>query len=86
MAQTELRDEGTITLDIDLFNVAQESASFADFHEKTASARMVLFVNSQVLGKLIDGGSEQCDLHFRGTGIAVLTPEPADDGRFVVFC
>lgn len=71
-AQTVLLNDLAIALDVDVSSVIEHSTTSADQHQQTTTTVVVLLVILQMLGELVDPGGEQCYLHFRGTGVAVV--------------
>src|SRR5258706_8993822 len=70
--QTVLLNDLAIALDVDVSSVVEHSTSTADQHQEATTTVVVLLVALQVLGQLVDPCREQCDLHFRGTSVAVV--------------
>jgi hypothetical protein len=52
--------------------VPKQSPTLSDHHEKTSPAVMILFVDLQVLGEVIDTLSQQRNLNLRRTGVRVV--------------
>ena len=64
-SEAEFRDDFAVFLDFLVAEVVQKSSSAAN-HDQKASARVViLFVDLEVLGKLVDPACKQCYLDFR---------------------
>lgn len=72
LSQTELCNNGTIALNVYLLQVAKKISSVADHLLQTAAAVKILLVCLQVLGKIVDAGCENGNLHLRGTRIAFM--------------
>ena len=72
LADAELADDLRITIRIVLFEVIEEATATADHHEETPPGGMVLLVGLEVFGQLPDPLTEDSDLHFGRTRIAVV--------------
>ena len=62
-AQAEVGDEFAVALEIFVLQITQKAPALTDLHEQTAAAVVILLVNLQVLGQLVDRRSEDRDLH-----------------------
>ena len=71
-SQTELADDGTVTLNIVVLQIVEEVSSVTDHLLKSAAAVEVLFVVLQVRGEVVDAGGEECDLYLGGSRIAFV--------------
>ena len=71
-SQTEFGNDGAITLDVNLLEIAEEISSVTDHLLKTATAVEVLFVGFEMLGQIVDAGSEDRDLNLGRTRIAFM--------------
>ena len=71
-SQTELADDCTVTLNVNLLEVVEEVSSVTDHLLKSAAAVEVLFVVLQVRGEVVDAGGEECDLYLGGSRIAFV--------------
>ena len=60
LTQTQLGDEGTITLDVLLGQIVQQTAALTDHHLHTAAAVEVMGMDLQVRGQLVDTLGENC--------------------------
>ena len=72
LTDTESCDNGTISLDVNLLEVAEKASSLTDHHQKAASAVVILLVNLEVLGEVVDPSGEQGDLNLGRTGVAFV--------------
>jgi len=72
-AQPEVGDQFTVTLNVFFLQIAEQPAALADLHQKAAAAMVVLLVDPQVLGQLIDRSSEDGDLYVGRTGVVCAT-------------
>ena len=64
LTQTQLGDQGTITLDVLLGQIVQQTAALTDHHLHTAAAVEVVGMHLQVSGQLVDALGQDSDLHF----------------------
>ncbi|SOB57637.1 conserved protein of unknown function [Pseudodesulfovibrio profundus] len=70
LAQAEATNEVTVALDVLVSKVLEHFPALADQFQKTGAGVVVLLVGLEVFGKVLDAGGYECDLHFRGTGVA----------------
>ena len=80
LAQTQLSDQGTITVDVLLLQIGQQIAAAADHLEQAAAAVVVMLVGLEMLGQVVDACGEQRDLNLRRTGVALVQGGLSDDG------
>jgi hypothetical protein len=73
-AQTQIRNELAVALEVFLLQIAEEPATLADLHQEAAAAVVIFLVHAQMLGQLIDRGGENRDLHVGGAGVARAAP------------
>ena len=71
LAQAQLGDQRTITLDILFLQVSQQIAAAADHLQQPAIAVLIVLVGLQVLVQMIDARGEQRDLNLGGTGVVL---------------
>ena len=64
LSNSEPTDDIEITLRIDLAQVIQEASAATNHRQKTTPTGIVLLVGSHVLGKVIDPGRQDSNLHF----------------------
>ena len=64
-----------VALEICPPNVCEQSASLSYQFEQTSPRRFVVRVGSQMVGKLVDAGGQDCDLDFWRTCITLMTCE-----------
>lgn len=72
-------NDGLITLGIVIFQVIKQAATLADHHEKASTGSVVLFVRSEVVGKLDDPFAKNSDLDLRATGVSGVGAVLVDD-------
>lgn len=79
VANAELLDESTILFDITLLDVSQQTTTLTDEHQKTAAGVMVLLVDLQVLGQVLDADGEDCNLDLGRTRVLLVLAILLDD-------
>ena len=84
-SQTELADDGTVTLNIVVLQIVEQVSSVTDHLLKTATAVEVVLVCLQMLGEACDSVGEERDLHLGRTGVAFVGSVLLDDGLLFVF-
>src|SRR6478735_10871349 len=77
-SQTMFCDDAAVTLDVVLADVVEQPASLTDQHQQSPPAVMVLDVDLQVLGEVVDAGGQQRDLHLGRARIGVMQPVGRD--------
>ena len=83
-AQTQLCDERPVSLYVLIFEVPEVSPAFADHHQQPSAAVVVLLVDLEMLGQVVDTLGEQRNLDFRRTGVVCMHAERFDNGLRVV--
>ena len=71
-SKTELSDQCSVSFDILFLQVFEQASSCTDHLQQPAAGMMVLLMRLQMLIQVIDARRQQCDLHFRRTGIALM--------------
>ena len=72
LTDTESCDDRTVSLDVDLDQIVEQRAALTDHLEQTATGVMVLLVDLEVLGEVVDSLSEQSDLNLGRTGVTLM--------------
>ena len=85
LTQAQLLDDGAVTLHILLLEISQQATALADHHQQATTAVVVLLVNLQMLGQLVDPGSQNGDLHFGRTGVGLVQAVGFDHFGLFVF-
>src|SRR5690606_6484416 len=67
--QTQSLDERTVTLDVDVLQVAEESAALTDEQEGPTTRVVVVLVLLEVLGEVFDAPRQHGHLNLGGTGV-----------------
>ena len=65
-----------------LLKIIKELATTAGHLQETTARMEILTVGAQVLGQVIDSGSEQCDLNFGRAGVLIVSLILGDDIGF----
>ena len=65
----KLVEEFAILLDVAVTDVIQHSTPAPDHHQQTTTTVVVFVMLLQVLGQAVDPFRQECNLHFRRTGI-----------------
>src|SRR5437879_10018374 len=73
LSDTELIDDDAITLVVGLLEVIEKTAPAADEFQKSAAAVVIFRVRLEMLRQIGNSVREECDLHFWGTGIAIVS-------------
>ena len=85
LAQIQLFDDGTVTLDVGFLKVTEKVSSVTDHFQHTAAAVVILVVRLQVLGQSVDAIGKDRDLNLRGSGVALMGGVLLDNGLLFVF-
>ena len=85
LADAELGNDGTIALDVLLHQVVEKAATLTDHLVQAATGVVVVGVNLEVLGELVDALGENSDLDFGRTGVGLVSAVGLDDGGLLVF-
>lgn len=67
--QSQFCNQGPVTLHVLFLEVPKQSPTLSDHHEKTSPAVMILLVDLQMLGEVVDTLSQQRNLNLRRTGV-----------------
>src|SRR6185437_14180906 len=78
-ADTEPLDQLCVAIGVFPLEIIEEPAALADQLQE-ATARVVVFrVRLEMFGEVADALAEERDLHFRGSGVALMGCVAADD-------
>jgi hypothetical protein len=83
-AQPQIVDDGPISLDVVIFYIVEQPTPASDQHQQPATRMVVLGVNLQMLGEILDAVREQSDLNFRASRVAVVQFVLFDQSFFVL--
>lgn len=72
LTQTQLSDQGTVTVDVLLLQIGQQITAAADHLEQAAAAVVVMLVGLEVLGQVVDTSGQQSNLDLRRTGVTLV--------------
>jgi hypothetical protein len=78
-AQTQLRDQGAVALEVLLLEIGKKASAAADLEEKPTTAMVILFVDLEMLGEMVDRGGQRGDLHIGRTGVVARTSVLGED-------
>src|SRR5688572_30022041 len=84
LANAEAADQFRVALGVLALQIVEQTPTLADQLEQAAARVMILRVNFEMLGEVVDAVAEQRDLHFRRTCIAVVRSVRADDPALAV--
>jgi hypothetical protein len=68
-ADTKFLDDVFVALSVVLLQIVEQAATLADHHEQTAPGSVVFLVRFEVLRQLPDPFTQDCNLHFRTSGV-----------------
>jgi hypothetical protein len=83
-AQSQFRDKRPVALHILFVEVPEESPALTDHHQQPSTAVVVLFVDLEMLGEMVDAFSEQRYLDLRRTGVRSVRAKFINDCLCVV--
>ena len=83
LTDTQLSDQGTVTVDVLLLQVGQQITTAADHLEQAAAAVVVMLVGLEVLGQVVDTSGQQSNLDLRRTGVTLVDGCLGDDGLLI---
>ena len=78
-AEAEALDEVTVTLDVVVGQVLEQTLATTDEQQQAAARVVVVLVELQVLRELADAGGQQRDLGLRRTGVGLVQAELLED-------
>ena len=70
LTDTQLGDQSTVTVDVLLCQIVQHLAALTNHHQQATTGVVVVLVDTQVLGQLVDTGGEDGNLNLGGAGVA----------------
>ncbi len=71
-AQTETVNETMVSFDVAAFQIIEQTSALRDHLEQAAPRMIIFLVGSEMVGQFVDAPREQCDLHLRRSGIALM--------------
>src|SRR5688572_6659267 len=84
LANAEASNQLGVPIGILALEIIEQTPPLADQLQQSAARMMILCVDLEVLGEVIDPVAENRDLHFRRSGVAVVRPVAADDPGLAV--
>ena len=85
LTDTESRDDGTVSLDVDLDEIVEQRTALTDHLEEAAAGVMILLVDLEVLCQVVDALGQQRDLNLGRTCIALVSSILLHDSSFFFF-
>ena len=85
LTETELLYDSTVSVDVLLLELTEEVTSVTNHLEKTSSGVVILLVDLQMFGKVVDSLGENCDLNLRRTSIVLACFVSCDNRSFFFF-
>ena len=78
-ADAEPLDNASITANVFLLQVVQQSTPLADHFQQAATRMMVLAVGLEMLGQVGDPSRKECDLHLGRARVVIVGPVAPND-------
>ena len=69
LSDAQLGDDGAVTLDVLVHQVVEHLAALTDHLQQAPAAVVVVLVDLQVLGELLNPGGQNGDLNLGGAGV-----------------
>ena len=85
LSETQLCNDSTISFDILLLEVTKEVTSLTDHLKKTSSGMMVILVDLEMFGQVVDLTGKDSYLYLGRTGIVLAELVLSDDLSFFFF-
>ena len=85
-SESEFFDQLTVTLEVVLAQVGQQTFSFTNQLHEAAVGGKILCVGLQVFRDTVDPLCQQCDLALDRTGVGGFSTEFSEKIRFFLFC
>src|SRR6185503_14270452 len=79
LADTETPNEIGVAIGILALEIVEQSPALADELQQTSAGMMILRVDLEVFGQVIDALTQERDLYLRRSGVAVMSFVCADD-------
>ena len=79
LTDTQLGDQSTVTVDVLLRQIVQQVAALTYHHQQATTGVVVVLVDTQVLGQLVDAGGEDGNLNLGGAGVSLMGSVLQDD-------
>jgi hypothetical protein len=81
-AEAEIIDDGAVPLNIVVPHIIEQAAAAADQHQQPATRMVILLVDLQVLGEVLNAMGKQADLDLGAAGVAVMKFKLVDQTLF----
>ena len=78
-------DQGAVPLNVLLGQIVQKAAALTDHLVQAATAVVIVGMNLQVLGELIDPLGEDSHLNLGGSGVSGMGAVGLDNGGLLIF-
>jgi hypothetical protein len=85
-SKSEFFDQLTVTLEVILAHVGEQTFSFTHQLHKAAVSGKIFFIGLQVLGDTVDPLCQQSNLALDRTRVGGLTTKFRKETRFFLFC
>jgi len=85
-AQLELLGKLVVTIRVCIVEIIQETTALSDHLEQATTGAVILLVDLQVLGQLVDALGQERNLNVGRTGVFFMQAHVFDRGFFVCFC
>src|SRR5215216_4605264 len=79
VAQAEAFGDSQVLWVVDLAQVSQQSATLAYHLEQTTTTGFIFLIDTKMIRQLLDTARQNCDLHFRGACISIMTMIVSDE-------
>src|SRR5690606_11778971 len=84
LTQVQRRDHAPVALDVRFLQVVEQPPPLPHELEQPAARVVVLLVDFEMLGQILDALTEQSDLNLRRTGVGLMQAILSDDAAFGV--
>ena len=85
LTDTESCDDRTISLNVDLDEIVEQRTALTDHLEEAAAGVMILLVDLEVLGQVVDSLGEQRDLNLGRTCVTLVSSILLHDSSLFFF-
>jgi hypothetical protein len=79
LPETQPGDDASIAIHIAFLQVIQQSPPLADKLQEPPAGMVIFLVHLEMLRQILDAGTEEGNLHFRGTGVSLMELVALDD-------
>ena len=73
LTNAQLGNQGAVTVDVLVCQVVQHLAALTNHHQQTTTGVVVVLVYAQMVGQLVDAGSQDGNLNFGRAGVALVS-------------